>query len=179
MTGKLSERDKRALKWCVAGVAVILAYVLVIGPWFDDWRIIRSSLAGKRAGFDNAVAKAGAVSAAKQAGLVSIVPTLEMPQVEAMQKPLLRDRFNEQLKKAGISIKSMQFLPVMRSKYGGGYKKLRLQCRGKCRLNQLWDLLAGLNGNPYLVGIEELEFKCDEKNRQEIELALTVSTFVK
>ena len=33
--------------------------------------------------------------------------------------------------------------------------------------------------NPYLVGIEEMRIKCDENNREKVELDLTVSTFAK
>jgi hypothetical protein len=41
------------------------------------------------------------------------------------------------------------------------------------------DFLARLNENPYLVGIEELKIKkVDPKKPQDVELDLTVSTFV-
>ena len=124
MKTKFSERDIRALKMCVVGVVLILAYVFAAGPWFDDWSMIRASLAGKRARFDSAVPRADVVSSAKQAGLISIVPTFEMPDVEEKQKPLFRDKFSEQLKKAGVSVKSVQFLPTTRQRQGGGYSKL-------------------------------------------------------
>ena len=54
-----------------------------------------------------------------------------------------------------------------------------MKCSGKCKFAQILDLLASLKENPYLVGIEEMRIKCDTKNRQEIELDLTVSTFAK
>jgi hypothetical protein len=54
-----------------------------------------------------------------------------------------------------------------------------LKCSAKCRLTQVLDLLAGLNENPYLVGIEELRLRCDQQKPQAVEMELTVSTFVK
>jgi hypothetical protein len=36
---------------------------------------------------------------------------------------------------------------------------------------------SDLRKNPYYVGIEELSIKTDEKNRQSLEIAFTVSTF--
>jgi len=96
-----------------------------------------------------------------------------------VQGPLFRGKFNEQLKKAGINVTSLQFLRSTRSKQASGYNTLRLQCRGKCKFNQMLDLLAGLNDNPYLVGIEELQVKCDTKKREQLDIVLTVSTSVK
>ena len=52
-------------------------------------------------------------------------------------------------------------------------------------LDQLLDFLSNLNENPYLVGVEELRIQCDTKEPpekrkdKEIEIDLTVSTFVK
>lgn len=175
---KLSEPDKRTLKLGGVGVVLILAYILVIGPWVDDWLLTRSALKTERMKLDSIAPKSGG-PAAKQAGLVSVVPKLEMPQAESVQGPLFRGRFNEQLKKAGISVTNLQFLQSARSKQAGGYKSLRLQCRGKGKFAQILDLLAGLNDNPYLVGVEELRLKCNQKNREQMDVVLTVSTFVK
>jgi hypothetical protein len=60
-----------------------------------------------------------------------------------------------------------------------GYKLLRMKCSGKCRFTQVLDLLANLKDNPYLVGVEELRIRCDTKNSQQVDMDLTVSTFVK
>ena len=63
------------------------------------------------------------------------------------------------------------------------YRVLRIKCKGKCKFDQLLDFLAALKENPYLVGVEELRIECDSKQppdkRQDIEVDLTVSTFVK
>jgi hypothetical protein len=175
---KLSEQDKRTLKLGGAGIVLILAYAFVVGPWVDDWILARSALKTEQARCDS-IAPTSESLAAKQAGLVSVVPNLEMPEAESVQAPLFRGRFNEQLKKAGISVTNLQFLQSARSKQAGGYKSLRLQCRGKGKFAQVLDLLAGLNDNPYLVGVEELQLKCDTKKREQMDIVLTVSTFVK
>ena len=172
MFERLSQRDKRALKIgaiCVAGVVA-----LVFGTkWIGHWAQVRRSLAAVKAKLE-----AISVDETKEAGVASIVPVFEMPQKEETQKFLFRNKLNEQLKKAGINSKPLQVLAAGKPTQDG-YRLLRLKCNAKCRFGQLLDFLARLNENPYLVGIEEMRVKCDPKNRQEVELDLTVSTFVK
>ena len=103
-----------------------------------------------------------------------------MPQDQEKQKFLFRDKLSEQLKKAGIKAKPLKVLAVSKSKRVDGYQVLRLQCKGaKCKFDQMIDLLANLKENPYLVGIDEFRVRCDEKDRQQVEFDLTVSTFVR
>jgi hypothetical protein len=101
-----------------------------------------------------------------------------MPEKEEIQKFLFRDKFNEQLKKAGIRSEPLQILPASKSPVAR-YQLLRLKCSAKCRFGQALDLLANLKDNPYLAGIEEFKIECDQKKRQDVELDITVSTFVK
>lgn len=169
---KLSEKEKRTLKIGAVCVAAILVFVFAT-KWLGHWGQVRKSLA-----VETDKLKVIDVDEAKRAGLLSIVPVFETPQTEEKQKFLFRDKLNEQLKQAGIRSEPLQVLPTGKSREAG-YKLLRVKCSGKCRFAQILDLLAGLNENPYLVGIEEMRIKCDTKNRQEIELDLTVSTFAK
>ncbi len=173
MLERLSQRDIRALKIgaiCAVGVAAF-----VFGAkWLGQWAQARRSLAGVKAKLE-----AISVDQTKQAGLASIVPVFEMPQKEETQKFLFRNKFNEQLKKAGINSKPLQVLSAGKKTGQDDYRLLRLKCSAKCKFGQLLDLLARLNENPYLVGIEELRVKCDIKNREDVELDLTVSTFVR
>ena len=104
--------------------------------------------------------------------------------MEDKQKFLFRDKLHEQLKKAGITTDPLQFLPVRKPR-GVPYRVLKIKCKGKCKLEQLLDFLANLKENPYCVGVEELRIQCDTKEPPEkrkdkqIEIDLTVSTFVK
>lgn len=172
MIEKLSEKDIRALKIGGVCAAAILLFVFA-SMWFDHWSKARASLAQVEAKLDLID-----VDKAKQAGLLSIVPVFEMPQKAETQKFLFRNKLNEQLKKVGIKSKPLQVLPGGKSRRAG-YQLLRLKCSAKCRFAQVLDLLAGLNENPYLVGIEEFRIRCDPKKPQEVELDLTVSTFAK
>jgi len=172
MIEKLSERDKRALKIgavCVVGI-VVFAFA---AEWLGHWGQVRKSLATAKADL-----KAINPSKADQEGLRSIVPAFEMPQDEEEQKVLFRNKLNEQLKKARINSKPLQTLGTVKSR-DTGYELLRLKCSGKARLAQVLDFLANLNENPYLVGIEEMQIKCDPKKRQEVELDLIVSTLTR
>jgi len=160
----------------IGAIAVIAIPAFTFGSkWIDDWRRVRASVASAQTKLTDLE-----INETKQAGLLSIVPVCEPPQEEEVQKLLFRDKLHEQLKKAGINTEPLQFLPVRKVK---DHKILKIQCKGKCKFDQLLDLLASLRENPYLVGIEELKIECDTKQppdkRQEVEVALTVSTFVK
>ncbi len=175
----MSQRDKRVLTFGIVAVAVILAYMYV-GPWFKDWQDIRADLKAKRNQL-KVIAPADNDKRAKAAWekLALRVPVFEMPEGQKKQVPRFRDNFNEQLKKAGIKIKTLQPIGGKSAKRVSGHKLLKFQCRGKCNLNQVLDLLAGLNSNPHLAGIEELNIKCGQKDRKQIDLVMTVSTFAK
>ncbi|MHC4117072.1 MAG: hypothetical protein ACYSWO_06160 [Planctomycetota bacterium] len=169
---KLSEKDIRALKLLVIAAAVIVVF-LVGSKWYGHWdkartegKVLKSKL------------KAIDIDPTKQRGLMAIVPAFEMPTEQEEQELLFRDEFNKQLKKAGIKNEPLQTQANRRSPLTG-YKSLHLVCKAKCKFSQALDLLARLNENPYLVGIEEFKIKIDPKKRTEVELNLTVSTFTK
>ena len=171
MFEKLSQKDKRALKLGAVCAAAIVVFGFAT-KWFEHWAAVRKTLSVRQAGLEVINQ-----SAAKQKGLLTIVPAFEIPQSEKEQKFLFRDRFNEQLKKAGLKSKP---LPVsIKKSRQAGLKLLCLKYKGKCKFEQALDLLANLKENPYLAGIEEFRIRCDPKKRQEVELDLTVSTFVK
>jgi hypothetical protein len=146
------------------------------GKWLGDWKEIRASLAVSKTRLDDMKS-----TEASRAGLLSIVPVFETPQDEVSQKLLLRDKLHEQLKTAGIKTEPLVFEDARKSNKVG-YRVLRVKCKGKCTFEQLLDFLAATKENPYLVGIEELDITCDTKQppdkRKEVEISLTVSTFV-
>ncbi len=182
MFERMSQRDKRALTFGIVAVAVILAYMSV-GPWLKDWQDIRANLeAGRKRLKVIAPAADDETAKADWEKLALRVPVFEMPLRETKQVPLFRDKFSDQLKRAGIKVKTLQPVGGKSARPIPGTQKVKLlkfQCRGKCSLNQVLDLLAGLNSNPYLVGIEELNIKCGQKDRRQMDLVMTVSTFVK
>jgi hypothetical protein len=176
MARGLTQREKRIL------IIGALSAVAILGLNFglkglDRWHEVRASLKSARKKLNEV-----AIDETKQAGLLSIVPVLEMPELEEQQKFLFRDRLHEQLKKAGIKTEPLTIL-TSRKKSTIPYKIMRIKCAGKCKFEQLLDFLAALPENPYLVGVEELRIDCDSKQpaekRKEVEIELTVSTFVK
>ena len=169
---KLNQREKRMVKILVV-CAVGISIFWIGSKWLGHWGEVRKSLAELEAKLEVIDVKE-----AKQAGLMSIVPVFEMPKEEETQKFLFRDKLNEQLKKVGIKSKPLTEMATRKSRQAG-YRLLRLKCTAKCRFTQVLDLLASLKENPYLVGIEEMRIECDPKKPQEVELNLTVSTFVK
>jgi len=172
MIEKLSQRDIRILKIGAVCVVAILLFVFVTGR-LKHWAKARASLAQLEVKLDLID-----MNKAKQAGLMSIVPVFEMPQEQEKQLFLFRDKLNEQLSKASIKSSPLQVGSISKSGQTG-YRLLHLKCSAKCGFTQVLDLLANLKENPYLVGVEELRIKCDAKKPQDVELDLTVSTFVK
>ncbi len=172
MIEKLSQKDIRMLKIgavCVAAILVFMFASELLGRWAEA----RASLAEVKNKLELID-----VDKAKRAGLLSIVPAFEMPEKEETQRFLFRDKLNEQLKKAGIKNQPLQVASIGKSGQAG-YRLLRLKCSAKCRFTQVLDLLANLKENPYLVGVEELRMRIDKKKPQEVDMDLTVSTFIK
>ncbi len=176
MARKLTQREKRTVTIGLVAAGAILVFAFGT-KGYDRWQKVRTSLKSAQAKLDDVT-----VDPVKQAGLLSIVPVAEPPEVEDKQKFLFRDKLHEQLKKAGIKVEPLTILPARR-KVNLPYRVVLINCKGKCKLDQLLNFLATINENPYLVGVEELRFKCDTKQppdkRKDIEIDLTVSTFVK
>jgi hypothetical protein len=180
MARKLNEREKRML--LIGGAAVVVILVFTYGTkGIDRWEKSRSSLAAAKR-------KLGEVETdkARLAGLMAQVPVFEAPQAEEKQKSLFREKLYEQLKKAGINSEPPQPLLGKKINIGGvTYQVLKVKCKGKGKFDQLLDFLGNLKENPYCVGVEDLQFRCDTKEQPEkrkdkdVEIDLTVSTFVR
>lgn len=165
----ISDKDKRTLR--IGGMAAAAVLMLALGVrWFEHWRLVRSSLAASRAEIKTLNSSGGASK--------PILPAFEMPEKEETQQFLFRDKLAEQFKKANIKTEPLQVLAATKTRQGG-YRVMRLKCRGNCRLEQMFDFMATLEENPYLVSVEECKLKCDEKDRANIQFDLTVSTFVR
>ncbi len=171
MFKRLSERDRRALKLGIVGVVLVPVFFLCVVPWFEDWRQVRKQLTARR----EMMKKITTVDSR----LFSLVPKFSIPRDEKSQGTLFRDEFSRQLKQAGIKAKSVQLVSSRKQRQISGYKCLQLQCRGECGFGQVVDLLAALNGNPYFVGVEAISLKCDAKDRNKMDVTLTVSTYAK
>ncbi len=179
MIAKLSQRDKKALKLAAVAVVAIVGYLFAAAPWIDSWRLTAGQLSRQR-GELKSISKTDRAAAVKRAGLMATVPKLEMPKKENIQMPLFREKINEQLKQSGIKVKSLKYLTRKTPKAAGGYRTKLLECRGQAKYGQIIGLLASFRDNPYLVGIEDIQLKCDMKDRgKPMDLILIVSTFVK
>ena len=154
---RLSQQEKRTLKFGAICAIAIVGFAFAT-HWLGHWKKVRDL----RAGIKDKL-KTINVDETKRAGLMSIVPVFEMPEKEEKQKFLFRDKFNEQLSSARIKSEPLQVLPAIKSGVAG-YKLLRLKCSAKCSFGQALDLLARLNENPYLVGIEEFKINATKRN---------------
>lgn len=172
MQKKMSEKDIRTLKLGAIGAGLILVFFCA-SKWLGHWKEVRAEIAAIKGKLE-----AINVEKARQEGLLSIVPVLEMPVAEEEQTLLFRDRLREQFKQARINNKPLQILSTGKTRVGG-YRTTRLECSAKCNLGQLLDFLARLNENPYLLAVEEMRIRTDKKKPQDVEVDLTFSTLVK
>jgi hypothetical protein len=166
---KLSERDIRTIKLGAVGVVGILIFFFGakgLGKWSKA-----------RAGANMKAAQIEGVNMgdARLAGLLSIVPVFEMPEKEEEQKSRFREKLLDQFKRAGIRHEPLKVV-ITKTTLSKSYKLMNIQCKAKCSFTQVLDLLAKLNENPHLVGVEAFKMKCNKSNPQEVELDLTVST---
>ncbi len=172
MLEKLNQKDVRALKLGAAGIAAI---VILLFVWDVNERWTKAQEA-----YDTTNTKLDTLDTinmtkAEYAALKSTVPVFEMPMERDEQKFRFQDSLNEQFKKTNI--KSLPWEEIdCKSKLLTGYEVLALKTSGKCNITQIFDLLANLKENPYLISIEELMIKTDEKNKQEVNFEMTLST---
>lgn len=172
MISKLNQKDIRALKLGVAGIAAIIVFLFALDV-YGRWDTARQKSQELQKQLDNID-----LNKARRSGLTSIVPVFEMPTEKEDQRFLFRDKLNEQLRKARINSLPLQEVPGGKSPVTG-YELLRLKCSAKCSMEQVFNFLADLKNNPYLVGVEEMRIKKDPKNKQKFDFDLTVSTLAK
>jgi hypothetical protein len=172
MISKLSQKDIRALKMGAVGVAAIIVFIFALDV-HERWNTAKQKSLTLQKQLDNID-----LNKAKRSGLTSIVPVFQMPIVQEKQRYLFRDKLNEQLRNARINSLPLQDVPGGKSPVTG-YELLRLKCSATCNIDQVFNLLADLKNNPYLVGVEEMRIKKDAKNRQKFDFDLTVSTLAK
>ncbi len=178
MKNKLSERDKRALKLGAIAAAIVLLSVGT-GKLFKEYSTTKKDLVAVQEQVEQVMGDKDGKLSHQQRGLLSIVPKLEVPEQEEIPGAKFRQKFSEQLKKAGIKYTQLAFLPASKSRNALGFRTLKLQCKGKCKFDQAVDLLENLYDNPLFVAVEELKLECDPKKRTKMEITIVVSTFVK
>lgn len=174
----MTEKDKRTIKLGAVAAALILAYA-AFGYLYKDYKKTKTALDAAKGRFKSIAVNADGSLNAKQAGLFSIVPVFEIREAEDNPGDKFRKKFMEQLKECDIKFTSLDFLPMSGSKSKTGYKTLKLQCKAKCKFGQAMELIAALYENPWFLGIEDFKVECNPKKRTEMELTMTVSTFVK
>lgn len=174
----MSSRDRRAVLFGVGAAVVIVVYFGAVCPLLDDWQMTRYKI-------DSAKSKLAQLGVgdepgqnAKMRGLFKVVPKVEFAENQAQQRILFRDKVFEQMKGAGIKAVSGPSY-VGKVKKQGSFKTLRLKCSAKCSYQQLLKFLGNIKSNPYLLSVEEMKIRCDEKKRNQLSVSFVVSTFVK
>jgi type II secretory pathway component PulM len=173
---QLNQRELKTVLICLVVGAAMVIWFLLVEPIVQQGRQLRSQLQQQRQKLDILLAKEGTLDALKQKNLTLMVPMLEMPTTSEKQNQLLRDKITQQLQEAGVQVKNFTFSTGI-AQGPGATDVITLRCQGQCQFNSLVRFLDDLRKNPYYVGIEELSIKTDEKNRQNLEIAFTVSTF--
>lgn len=174
MIKKLNQRDVRAVRFGIAGIAIFAIFYLALSG-LDRWRTIRSDM-------EIAKGQLQTLATAKPSDEIrQIMSVLKIPQNEETQRNLFRTEFNSQLSRSGIRAQPIKVTTAEKSPKAG-YKTLYLECKARGNFDQVMDFLANLDSNPYLVGIEKLVItKSDLKNQQsrDLNIEIKVSSFVK
>ncbi len=168
---QISRKDKRALMLGLAAVFAIFLF-MVLDPAFGKWGSARVKTAANLRSIQNAADIGGKT---RIQGILSVVPVFEMPKDRQNQMMLFSNKINEQFKQSGINPTNLQYVSVAKTKE----KKLQLQCKAICVMDQALDFLSKLKQNPYYVAIDQLSLKVDEKDRNKVDFTITVSTFSK
>ena len=175
---KLSEKDQKTIK---VG-AVLMGIILVCGGMrilLNQYSMTSKELDEAKSRFSSVTPKSDGALTPKQAGLYSVVPVFEIPKKEDIPGETCRKKFMEQLRDAKVNFRDVILQPMSSKRNACGFRKRNLHCKGKCSFAQAVDLLAKLYENPWFVGLEEFKIECNPKNRSQMDLTITISTFIK
>lgn len=171
---EISPRDKRAIVLTILVGGSILLYHYGLAPWFDQWDEVKQSIEreSKKVSSLNVASPKALVA---RAHLNQKIPSFEKPAAENLQRHFMQKKFSDQLKRQGIKAQRMSYLSSTKKKHG--YKMLKLQTKFICPMSKFYQLLASLNENAYFAGIEDLQMQVDKRNRSNVEVTMTLSTF--
>jgi hypothetical protein len=175
---KLSEKDQKTIK---IG-AVLMAIILVCGGMnilLSEYSRTSEELDAVKSKFNSVMPNSNGSLTSKQAGLYNIVPVFEIPKKEDIPGETCRKKLMEQLRKAKVNFRDVILQPMSPKKNTAGFRTRNLHCKGKCSFTQAMDLVASLYENPWFVGIKEFKIECNAKNRSQMDLTLTISTYIK
>jgi len=179
---KLSQRDKRIL----IGGAFIMVFLFFVNyaiiPTWAHWNNVKAQIANQKKILEEIGLSGSDQAQRQQRRLARTVPAFTMPQREDQQRQLFAEKFYEQTQKARIKLTNppqYQAQVKVHPDKTLGLNILRLKCRGTCSFEQAMNLLAALYENPYLYTIEEMLLTCGDRNREQMDLTLVVSTLCK
>ena len=179
MVSQMSERDKYILKVGAVIVVLILFVRFVMLPSIGRWNTIKERVKNDEAIMANLGLTDSAQAGRELKRLVETVPSFAIPLNEDQQRQIFQEKFYEQLRSCRINVTSPpQFQAQVRAHQDKtlGLNIMRLKCRGTCRFRDAMNLLAKLYENPYLYSVEEMHLIIGDRDRDEIDLTLVVTT---
>ena len=179
MVSQMSERDKYILKIGAVIAALILFVRFVMMPAYGRWITIKQRVKNEEAIMASLGLSDSTQAQKKLERLVETVPTFAMPLTEDQQRQVFLEKFHEQITKCRIRVSNPpQFQAQVRAHPDKslGLNILRLKCRGTCRFRDAMNLVAMLYDNPYLYSVEEMHLICGDRDRDQIDLTLVVTT---
>jgi len=179
MVSQISDRDKVVLKvGAVMAVLILFAYFLIL-PAVGLYNNVGERIKSHEEVIDNLGLSDSKLARLELDRLNETVPTFDMPLNEDQQRQIFQEKFYEQIQSCRIRVTSPpQFQAQVRAHPDKtlGLNILRLKCRGTCRFRDAMNLLAKLYENPYLYSVEEMQLIIGERNRDECDLTLVVTT---
>ena len=173
---RLDARDRRAVTIGIVGVLIVMLYVFAILPLLTDWSAARSALHSYGSDLDR-LAGATPGSRARLKGLYTAVPFVESPQDSDQQRKTFWDAVNGSLKSSGLAISSPP--RYLSASAGSPADTLSLAFAGKGTYQQLLKFFAAFHENPHGLSVEDFTLKRDDKNPEQLDMTMTVSTFIR
>lgn len=179
MVMAISKRDRRALQWGGAGLALWLALQLVLLPAWDRWQQARAALPLRETTLIKYRQALAAIDSdhqtaeVLQARLRETESGLLQSATAALAAAEFQDWVRQALANRQIEMRSSAFLPVRPQ--SNGYTEVPLGVQFQCRLDQLVDFLTDVRSGPKLVTIPRLQIQSSGDAEKLLTVSLTVA----
>ena len=173
----LSQRDRRAIILGAIGLALVCFIRFGLMNFLDSWSDARHRIAAAR---DNVSRQERAISR-----VLGQRGRLASEYGQSVCKPLadsdtakinLLAASQQALTKAGFEPDNYQPQPGKDLRQIPGLRYIPLQVRGKCSLDQLTKLLAGLPNDETPIIVDQLSIAKNEKKPQKLEVTMVLAT---
>ena len=175
----VSPRNRRAIILGAAALAVILAARLVLIPWIDSWQQARQQIADAQGGLRDLDGQLRRLLAQRQRLEKIYGPGSAKPLADVQAAKSALVGVKDILKAGGFNPTSFRPQPPRSLRTLREVELVPLQVRGKCKLPQLVNSLAGLRKSQTLFFVDRLTITNDQKKPGELDVVMVLATLAR